>query len=233
MPTTRHSGFTEPNKPQGGPEGEFKPAVPELTIGTPPEQAPAETAVTPTPGETIAPENQESVASPTSAEQPTTPVPAPEVASDTPVTQDQVVQPTPAATMAEQHAALKEPITPQSMEQDEQGSSQEQPLSEKRAEMAAPHDPEESVVDPTSAEELKPKGLLAKIKSLLGGSQNNKEKIVDTTYHSSEADINPNRVTDLEAHKLGGAAVVNSADRYKVGTGQLAEEAERRKNEAA
>lgn len=110
MPTTRHSGFTEPNKPQGGPEGEFKPAVPELTIGTPPEQAPTETAVTPTPGETITPENQEPLASPTSAEQPTTPVPAPEVASDTPATQDQVVQPAPAATMAEQHAALDEPI---------------------------------------------------------------------------------------------------------------------------
>lgn len=89
MPTTRHPGFAEPNKPLGGPKGEFQPAVPELTIGTPPEQAPT-----------------------ASQEVQSSPVPAPEDAPDTPVTQDQLMQPAPAATMAEQQAALDKPITP-------------------------------------------------------------------------------------------------------------------------
>jgi hypothetical protein len=117
MPTARHPEYT--SGPADGPEEgtkQFIPAVPELKVGEADKEtleAPAETAVSPTPGETIAPENLESAVAPTSAEQPTTPLPAPEPESapSTPAIQDQVVQPAPAATIAEQHSALDEPIT--------------------------------------------------------------------------------------------------------------------------
>jgi hypothetical protein len=126
MPTTRHPGFAEPNKPQGGPEGEFKPAVPELTIGTPPEQAP-----------TASQEVQQAS--------------APEDAPETPATQDNTVQPSPATTMAEQHAALDKPITTQSVGQDEQGPAEELPATEDAAtpaeKLAAPHVGDGSMTD--------------------------------------------------------------------------------------
>lgn len=74
------------------------------------------------------------------------------------------------------------------------------------------------------------KGLLGIIKGIFSHDGDNG---VDTSYHSSPDSGSSNRVADLNAHREGGAAVVSPADRYKVGTGQLAEEAENRQDKAA
>ncbi len=124
-------------------------------------------------------------------------------------------------------------VAPQPAEPAVAEPTHDQPLSDKRAEMAAPHVDQEDEAEPTNLEAEKPKGIFAKIKSFFSGHQDGGEKIVDTTYHSSGANGDMSRVADLDAHRQTGPAVVSSADRYKVGTGQLAEEAEKKKDEAA